>query len=730
MTTLQFVDTHNLIAFLTKSAKSEGFEQIVDFLNASSIKYALTVNPTIYTSCIEQFWSTVKAKMVNGEVQLQALVDGKKIVVTEASVRRDLQLEDANGVDCLPNATIFEQLTLMGAKTTAWNEFSSTMASAIICLANNQKFNFSKYIFESMMKNLDSAVKFLMYPRFVQVFLDNQLEGMINHNRIYIAPSHTKKVFANMKRKPKKKDTQIPQSNVPSDNLADEAINEENVSKHSNDLLLNCEDRLKLEELMTLCTNLQNRVLDLEHTKTTQALEIDSLKRRVKKLEKKQRSKTHGLKRLYKVGLSARVVSSEDEGLGEEDASKQGRKIHNIDADEDITLENVHDADMFGVHDLDGDEVFVETEEPVVNAARTTSTILVSAAKDLSNVDMTLAQALAELKSAKPKAVTNAATTTTTVVISPKAKRLVIQEQEQASTPITSSKDKDKEAIRLQAQFDEEERIAREKEEANVALIAQWNDIQDKVETDYELAQKLQAEEQEELTIKEKSKLFQQLLEERMKHFAAKRVEERRNRPPTKAQQRSIMVNTFVDMDTKLVGCSEVREEGSETREESSSKRAGDELEQEPSKKQKMEYDKETSKLQSMMEVIPDEEKVAVDAIPLATKPPSIVDWKIIKEGKIGYYQIIRADGNSKRYSSMIQMLKSIDREDLSRQGKISYYQNHKSYVEIQRGTHSMIQMLKILTWTIWEILDIVKAKEHGKIQDLEEERYDEKFEG
>ncbi|GJQ91206.1 hypothetical protein Tco_0002345, partial [Tanacetum coccineum] len=114
MTTLQFADTHNLVAFLTKSAENEGFEQIVDFLNASSIKYALTVNPTIYTSCIKQFWSTTKAKTVNGEVQLQALVDGNKIVVTEASVRRNLQLEDANGVDCVPNATIFEQLTPIG----------------------------------------------------------------------------------------------------------------------------------------------------------------------------------------------------------------------------------------------------------------------------------------------------------------------------------------------------------------------------------------------------------------------------------------------------------------------------------------------------------------------------------------------------------------------------------------------------------------------------------------
>ncbi|GJY48521.1 hypothetical protein Tco_0438477 [Tanacetum coccineum] len=78
-----------------------------------------------------------------------------------------------------------------------------------------------------------------------------------------------------------------------------------------------------------------------------------------------------------------------------------------------------------------------------------------------------------------------------------------------------------------------------------------------------------------------------------------------------------------------------------------------------------MEYDKETTKLQSMIEVISDEEEVAFDAIPLATKPPGIVNWKIIKEGKTGYYQIIRADGNSKRYSSMIQMLKSFNREDL-----------------------------------------------------------------
>ncbi|GJX43940.1 putative ribonuclease H-like domain-containing protein [Tanacetum coccineum] len=159
-------------------------------------------------------------------------------------------------------------------------------------------------------------------------------------------------------RKPKKKDIQIPQSNVPSDNLADEAVNEENVSKHFNDLLLSGEDKLKLQELMTLCTNLQNRVLDLEHTKTTQALEIDSLKRRVKKLEKKQRSRTHELRILYKGRKIHDIDADEDIPL---------ENVHDIDADEDITLENVHDEDMFGVNDLEGDEIVVESEVAMNN---------------------------------------------------------------------------------------------------------------------------------------------------------------------------------------------------------------------------------------------------------------------------------------------------------------------------------------------------------------------------
>ncbi|GKA19570.1 hypothetical protein Tco_0699485 [Tanacetum coccineum] len=120
----------------------------------------------------------------------------------------------------------------------------------------------------------------------------------------------------------------------------------ENMSNTSNDSLLarvntprSDEDSMKLKELMEFCTKLQQRVLDLENTKTAQAQEITSLKLRVKKLEKKGGSRTHKLKRLYKVGRSARMVSSDEASLGDqEDASKQRRKIDDIDKDAEITL--------------------------------------------------------------------------------------------------------------------------------------------------------------------------------------------------------------------------------------------------------------------------------------------------------------------------------------------------------------------------------------------------------
>ncbi|GKE23302.1 hypothetical protein Tco_1434814 [Tanacetum coccineum] len=177
MSTLKFAETHNLVAFLSKPEESAGFEEIVDFLNSTHIKYALTINPTVYESCIEQFWATAKAKTVNGERQIQALVDKKK----------------------------------------------------------------------------------------------------------------------KQSRRKQRKDSGLTEP------ITDEATNEEHVSTPFYDLPQSGEDRLQLTELMSLCTNLQKQVLDLEEAKTAQANEIASLKKR-------------------------------------EDASKQGRKIADIDQDAEVTL--------------------------------------------------------------------------------------------------------------------------------------------------------------------------------------------------------------------------------------------------------------------------------------------------------------------------------------------------------------------------------------------------------
>nr|GEZ24406.1 hypothetical protein [Tanacetum cinerariifolium] len=141
MAPLTFADTHNMVAFLTKSNVSAGFDQIVDFLNAHIIQYALVVNPTIYVLCIKQFWATATIKKVNDIVQLRALIDGKKVVVTEDFIRSDIYLDYADGVEYFPNEEIFVELAPMGAKRTAWNEFSCSMASAVICLATGKGFS-------------------------------------------------------------------------------------------------------------------------------------------------------------------------------------------------------------------------------------------------------------------------------------------------------------------------------------------------------------------------------------------------------------------------------------------------------------------------------------------------------------------------------------------------------------------------------------------------------------
>ncbi|GKB21582.1 hypothetical protein Tco_0855505 [Tanacetum coccineum] len=179
---------------------------------------------------------------------------------------------------------------------------------------------------------------------------------VLQHTPTINQPS-TSKPQKKQSRRKQRKDTEVSQASGPTEPMADETINVESVPTHSNDPLLSGEERLKLNELMELCTNLSQRVLDLENTNTSQTAEITKLKERV--------------------GRTARIESSKDKGLGDqEDASKQGRKIADIDADEEK----------------------VEVEKVV-----STAKVITASATTLTVDELTLAQTLIKIKAAKPK---------------------------------------------------------------------------------------------------------------------------------------------------------------------------------------------------------------------------------------------------------------------------------------------------------------------------------------
>nr|GEW83424.1 hypothetical protein [Tanacetum cinerariifolium] len=301
MTTPTFAKTYNLIAYLEKPAESEGFKQIIDFLNSSSVRYALTVSLTIRTSCIKQFWSTAKVKTVNDEVRVQPLIDGNMVTIKESSIFRTPQLDDEEGISCLSNDAIFTGLANMGyekmsdkltfykaffspqwkflihailqclsAKTTSWNEFSSIMASAIICLATNQKFNFSRVI--------TPLFEIILVPAAEEV---GQAQDDVS---ISTEPSTSK---PHRKHKSKKQQPKAPK--VPSPEPSPEhqlPSLEHQLPSPSNAQISTAKDSLTLQELMNLCTRLSNKFLDLE----SEFIDIkSSFTDKIKKLEDRGR---------------------------------------------------------------------------------------------------------------------------------------------------------------------------------------------------------------------------------------------------------------------------------------------------------------------------------------------------------------------------------------------------------------------------------------------------------
>nr|GEX90672.1 60S ribosomal protein L34 [Tanacetum cinerariifolium] len=218
-----------MIAFLSKSDTSAGFDQIVDFLNAQVIHYALMVNPTIYVSCIKQFWATASIKKVNDVVKLQALIDRKKVVVTEDIIHQDLRLDDADGVEYFPTEEIFVVLARMGYEKPP------------------PKLTFYKAFFSAQWK-----------------FLIHTLE-----DKVPVAPTP-----------PSPTHEPTPSSQEPITTPPQSPPAPPSSPPQAQPTTTSASDMTLLNTLMETCTTLSHKVAALEQDKVAQALEIIKLKQR------------------------------------------------------------------------------------------------------------------------------------------------------------------------------------------------------------------------------------------------------------------------------------------------------------------------------------------------------------------------------------------------------------------------------------------------------------------
>ncbi|GJV50375.1 hypothetical protein Tco_1440587 [Tanacetum coccineum] len=226
MAALKYRDEHNRIGFLEKPKGSTDYHQVIDFLLDSHIRYAIVTDPLIYDSLITQFWSTASLRSSElGPPAIVATIDGTPYTITESLVRSQLQLHDEGGIVDMPIPDIFLGMDNLGyptegkltfhknkfspqwrflihtllhclsTKSGSWDQFGSPLAIALICLCEGKKYNWSRYIFTGMVNNINNSKKFLMFPRFLQMILDIETRN----TKPYHAFRLTSKMFANMR---------------------------------------------------------------------------------------------------------------------------------------------------------------------------------------------------------------------------------------------------------------------------------------------------------------------------------------------------------------------------------------------------------------------------------------------------------------------------------------------------------------------------------------------------
>ncbi|GJY59406.1 hypothetical protein Tco_0459298 [Tanacetum coccineum] len=641
MADLKFVDQHNMVACLEKTEENTEFHQIVDFLSICSINYALI------------FWNTATSKTVNSVKQIHAIVDGKAVVISESSVRSDLLFNDEDGIACLTNDEIFENLALMGYEqlsiklTFQKAHFKQILPSPSTYQRKQrktQKHRRAKKVTELPQTRvpLDHGADEAVHKEGVTVWKGLSLlmsQAPRNHGG---APAQTRseRVLEKPNEPPLPKDHTSRSGEGSMEHtfeLTDNVPNTTHDSPLSGGYTPGSDEgRMELiQELMETCTSLTKRVLALEEAKTAQDRVITRLKLRVKRLEKKRNVRTsqHMKIRLFK----GRVESSDDK-LDEEDASKQGR----ID---DKTKPMFQDSEFDELYDdMDNvEEEIINTATigvSVVSAPVTTTGVAIgtteprtpptTAATAFIDEDLTIAQTLVKMRSKKAKV--------KGIAFSDVAKTPRLNRSTTTLQPLPTIDPKNKgKCVMVEEKLKKLEKVKR----------------RDQIESDAELAQRLHEEELKELNRAQKERQKQEeatsaALAEEFDGIDADRMAKLYEREKNQ-------IDDFKPID-----------DDSQQQAESTKKRPRAGFEEESSKKQKLEEDNDAEKkeLRDSMDVAPRDD-VAIDVESLTTKY-LIVNWKthILNENMM-YYQIIKADGSSKNYKIFNEMLDDFDRQDV-----------------------------------------------------------------
>nr|GEV76910.1 hypothetical protein [Tanacetum cinerariifolium] len=630
------------------NAVSEGFNQIIDFLNRSSIKYALTVNPNIYVSCIKQFWTSVAVKKVNDVTRLQALVDKKKVVITEASIRDALRLDDAEGIEYLPNEEIFAELARMGyekpsTKLTFYKAFSQASGS--------RNFNFSKYIFDSLVRNVDSPTKFCMYPCFLQLMIRKQVGDLFSHSTKYTPPTMTQKVFANMRQVGKgffKVETPLFEGMIV-DQEVDEGDAEVNVDDVpavgvavEGDVSAANDEVLTAVEEPSIPSPTPQPSQDVPLTsqdKISQALEITKLKLRVKKLER--RNKASKLKRLKKGGIIANINADEDVVL-EDDKDvvveksadvKDNADIHGRKAESQAEIYKIdleHAKKVLNMQEEESEPVEVQEVVDVVSTAKIINEVVTAASDTITAAITTITATDVPIHAA-----TTAAAPTLTAAPSRRRKGVVIRDPEETTTTSTiihseaKSKDKGKGILKKQ------------KEDK---AMKRYQALKRKPQT------KAQAR-------KNMMIYFRNVAGFKMDYFKGMTYDD----------IRPIFKKHF---DSNVAFLRKTKEHIDEV-DSRALKRLNESKEDKAAKKQKL--DEEVEELKRHLQIVPnDDDDVYTEATPLARKVP-VVDYEIYNENNKPYFKIKRAD--EKRYTltrfTLNQMLSNVQLE-VEEESKVS----------------------------------------------------------